>query len=340
MINFVLAVVVFGGIVFVHEFGHFIAAKSVGVTVHEFSIGFGPRITSVKYKGTDYSLRLLPFFSYVRWAGIEPGEEPSEGNYLQKSVLQRAFVLAAGSASYFLLAAFLFSLLFGVVGVGQPTTVIQEVVPGYAAEKAGIRSGDKVIAVDGKPTNDWDTVVATIHASSGKRIVFTIERGGRTTSMDVIPTANPDDPSKGFIGIRPAMIAQRLSPGRAILSGVSQTYAVTVMWFKGLVMMVTGRVRADVIGPVGIVQMIGEASRFGLASVAGLAAAMAVNLGALNLLPIPALDGSKLIFVLVEAIRGRPVDPEKENMVHLIGFAILLLVAVFITYKDILKIAT
>lgn len=341
MINLILAIVIFGFLVFVHELGHFLVAKAVGITVEEFSIGFGPPVVSVKKDDTHYSLRLLPFFSYVRMRGAEPGDEgEAEGSFNSKSVLQRFAVVGAGPFMYFLLASLLFAVIFSAIGVGQPTTVVHEVVPGYPAERAGIRAGDRILSIGGTAARDWETIVLTIHANPGKSLPVVVERAGKQVTFEIVPAQNPDDPARGFIGIRPDTTITKMHPLRAIVAGVGQTFSVVALWFRGIVMMITRKVQADVVGPVGIIQMIGEASRLGVASVLALAAAMAANLGMLNLLPFPALDGSRLAFLVVEAIRGKPVDPEKEAMVHLVGLAILLALGVFITYKDIIRIAT
>ncbi len=340
MSNFIVSIFIFGFLVFVHEFGHFIVARRVGITVHEFSLGFGPRIASFVSKGTQFSFRLLPFFSYVRMAGEQGEEGETKGGFLQKSVWQRMAVIGAGPVSFFVLAAVLFAALFAFAGVGQPTTIIQEAVKGFPADVAGLRSGDKIVAMNGQPVKDWDSVVRVIHDNPDRKVVFTIERGSKTMSVDVMSSRNPDDPTIGYVGVRPTVEMVKQNPATAVVSGIVHTGAVTVLWAKGLIMMITGKVEADLIGPVGIVQLIGQASRYGLVSLTSLAAAMAANLGALNLLPIPALDGGKLLFLVVEAIRGKPIDPEKENMVHFIGFALMIMLAVFIAYKDILRITS
>jgi len=182
--------------------------------------------------------------------------------------------------------------------------------------------------------------VLTIHRNLNESLPVEIERSGQTLVLELVPIPNPDDPSRGFIGIRPATMVSRLGPAQAVVAGVGQTFGVVLLWFRGIMMMITREVQADVVGPVGIIQMIGEASKLGMANVLALAAAMAANLGMLNLLPFPALDGSRLAFLLVEAVRGKPIDPEKEAMVHLVGLAVLLALGVFITYRDILRIAT
>jgi len=338
--NFVVSIFIFGFLVFIHEFGHFIVARRVGITVHEFSLGFGPRIASFVNKGTEFSIRLLPFFSYVRMAGEQGEEGEAKGSFLEKSVWQRMAVIGAGPLSFFVLAAVLFAGLFAFAGVGQPTTIIQEAVKGFPADVAGLRPGDKIVAMNGQPVKDWDSVVRVIHDSPDRKVVFTIERDSKTMSLDVMSSRNPDDPTIGYVGVRPTVEMVRQNPAAAVVSGIVQTGAVTVIWAKGLIMMISGKVEADLIGPVGIVQLIGQASRYGLVSLISLAAAMAANLGALNLLPIPALDGGKLLFLVVEAIRGKPIDPEKENMVHFIGFALMIVLAVFIAYKDILRITS
>lgn len=333
-----LALVILGVLIFAHELGHFLAAKKAGVRVEEFALGFGPRLLSVQRGETRYSLRALPVGGFVRMAGTNPLEGPIDSRgFLKKSVGQRVSVLLAGPAMNFVLAILLFAIIFSALGVEMPTLVISDILEGHPAEKAGLVEGDRIVSIDGVTLNDWTHLVTTINGSLGEQITLVVERDGEQRIVDLTPKPRPEDPSLGFIGISPQVVAIRQGPLTALRNGLSYTLAVSALWIKGLIMMVLGQAKVDVAGPVGITQLIGEASRMGLRSLLYLSAALSANLGILNLLPIPALDGSRLAFLLVEGLRGRPVDPEKENLIHFLGFALLMLLALVVTYRDILR---
>lgn len=336
--SFILALIAFGLLITIHEFGHYLVAKRVGIRVHEFSIGIGPRLAGVKAGETLYSLRLLPLFGFVRMAGTEPGEVvPDDRGFNQKGVLERMAVIAAGPGMNFLLAVVLFSLIYGVVGVFDERTVIGGLVPGSPAAQAGLEPGDRVIMVDGQAVANWGEMVRAIQRNPNRAIGLSVLRGGSELDVRVTPVVDPET-GKGFIGIRRSLV--RFGPLASVQQGLLQTGAVVAVWFKSIFLILTGRIQAEVAGPVGIVQMLQEASEVSIGYFLFLAAALSATVGLINLLPIPALDGSRLVFLTVEGVRGRPVDPAKENFIHFLGFALLLLVAVVVTYRDILRLGT
>jgi regulator of sigma E protease len=331
-----VSVAVLGVLVLFHEVGHFLAAKRFGVMVHEFAIGLGPRLTSLRRGETEYSLRVLPFGGFVRMAGTE-GEPAEAGrNFGDKPVWQRMGVIAAGPTMNFVLAVLLLTTIFAVVGVNLPTRTLAEVVPGSPAHQSGLRAGDEITRVNGAPVREWMEVVAVIQRNAGRPVELEVRRAGELLRVQVTPVASePEGP--GVIGVRSLLVLRRLAPLPALREGVVQTFGIVVFWVRNLVLMVMRKVQADLAGPVGIGQLIGEATRLGVVNLMYLTAVLSANLGLINLLPIPALDGSRLIFLGVEGVRGRPVDPEKENFIHLVGFALLIAAAILITFRDLVR---
>lgn len=332
-------VLVFGGLVFVHELGHFLVAKRVGVMVHEFALGFGPRLLARRRGETVYALRLLPLGGFVRLAGMYPPRDPSEvpppgRGFNDKTVLQRMAVAAAGPLMNVGVAVLLLAVLLAVVGVRLPVPVVAGVEPGRPAAAAGLQPGDAIVAVDGTPVRQWVQVQRAIAASPGRPLTLTLRRDGREVTVTVTPDTVD---GHGFLGVRPQVAVRRLGPLTALAEGVRWTGDLVRLTGQGLMAVLRGREEADLLGPVGIGQQIGAASRQGLGALLFLAALLSVNLGLLNLLPFPALDGSRLAFLLLEAVRGRPVDPERENWIHAVGFALLMVLLLVVTYRDLLR---
>lgn len=341
----IFALIVFGLLIFVHEFGHFIVAKLVGIRVEEFSIGMGPKAFSTQKGETLYSIRLLPIGGYVKMTG-ETGIEEEDvlikndpKRFNNKTVAERAAVVVAGPLMNFFLAIVLFALVFAFFGIptADNSTIIGEIIPNSPAEKAGLESGDKIVAIDGQNVNEWSQMVKLIHSQPDKELNFTIERRGQTLKYQITPQLDPDN-NIGLIGVTPSTYWDKANPLKAIGLACQRTWDIIKLTFLGIIQMVSGQMGAgDVAGPVGIIQMIGESARFGLIYLINLTALISINLGLLNLLPIPALDGSKLIFLGIEGIRGKPIDVQKENMVTIIGFALLMTLMLFVTYQDIVR---
>lgn len=332
-----MTILAFGLIIVVHELGHFLGARAAGVRVEEFAIGFGPPLLRWRSPKTLYSLRLLVILGgYVRMAGMDAAsKDPADrGAFYNKTVRQRALVFAAGPAMNFILAVILFFVVFGVVGVAGPTLEVAEVRTGYPAATAGIRPGDEVLAVDGRPVADWAALVAAIQGRAGQEVRLLVARGAERLHFEVVPIA---EGGRGLIGIVPASAVATYPPLTALGRGFGETFAFTVAWIRGLALIIAGRGAADVTGPVGIARMLGQAASVGASNFLFLLALVSVNIGLANLLPIPVLDGSRLVFLGVEAVRGRPIDPRRENLVHLMGFMFLMALFVILTYRDLLQ---
>ncbi|MGE5484260.1 MAG: M50 family metallopeptidase [Ignavibacteriales bacterium] len=322
-------------LMFFHELGHFLAAKASGMNVLEFSLGFGPRIASFKFRETQYSLRLIPLWAY---AGMEEHSDPPGRGYFDKSVWARMGSAIGGPAGSLLLAAVLFTVTFSFVGMPHPTTVIDQVLPGYPAEAVGLQKGDRITRVNGAPVTEWESVSQALRGSPGTKVRLTVMRGGEEKDIDVVPSRNQD--GTGVVGIVAASEIRREGVLRGIRDGFMETLLVGKAWIQALVQVITGRVAAEIIGPVGIGQMIAEASTGGLWNALLLIGMYSAVIGLANLLPVPMLDGGKIAFLIVEAVRGRPVDPEKEGLVHAIGFVVLFALAILVTFRDIQRLFT
>ncbi|MGI6662986.1 MAG: RIP metalloprotease RseP [Bacillota bacterium] len=340
MPEIILAIVLLGILVTFHELGHFLAGRNAGVYIHEFAIGMGPVLFSWQGGETKYTIRMIPLGGFNRFAGEDARDkEDDEGlplNRLLSSLSpgKRAGIIFAGPLANLLIAAFAFFIVFSIVGIYMPTTTIAEVMPGYPADFAGIRPGDKVLAINETPIQSWEDLTSAIRPSSGQTISLTLERDEKQIEVPMVPI---EMGGAGVIGIRPTSTLERMNPVLGLYQGVKETLLVSSMWIQGIIGMLAGTVAPEVTGPIGITQILGEAARTGPGELAYLFGALSANLGLINLLPIPALDGSRLIFLAVEKLRGKPLDPEKESLVHFIGFFLLISVFVFVSYKDILR---
>jgi len=340
MLTTLAFIFVFGLVVLVHELGHFLVAKKVGIRVDEFGLGFGKRLLAVRYGETTYSLNLIPLGGFVKLAGMDGEEETdSSRSYNGKNVWQKMAVIVSGSLMNFLLAFLLFSLIFTWFGVPvniSNSTTVGNLLPGYPAEKAGLQPGDEILAVNGQKAANWEQVVQMVNANPNKPTVFTIARGEEQFQVKITPRLEKER-KVGLIGITPKIISQKLGLWAAVKNGFLETIGITWAIMVGLKQMITGQLASDVSGPLGIAQMAGQAAKTGMENLLRLTAVLSINLGLFNLLPIPALDGGRLFFLGIEALRGRPMEPQKEGMVHLIGFMLLLFLLVVVTYKDLTR---
>lgn len=345
----IYSILVLALIILVHEVGHFVAARRAGIQVYEFSLGFGPRIASVNKKKegeeprqdqTEFSLRLFPIGGYVRMAGESPDDEDSPWGLNKATPLQRMGVLAAGPGMNFVLAVFLFVCAFTLIGIPEPIdkAVIGEVVTGQPAAEAGMLKGDRVVNIGGQNVETWEQLVSAIHASKpGEDLPLVIERQGEILEIAAIPEFNVTT-KVPVLGISPTVSFHKSGLWDGIKAGFVNTYMTTVLMLQGLVQIITGTVSTtELAGPVGITRMIGDAAQGGLVYLINFTAMLSINLGVINLLPFPALDGSRIVFSGLEMVRRRPLDPEREGMIHLIGFIILMSLIALVTYNDILN---
>ncbi|WJQ79355.1 RIP metalloprotease RseP [Brevibacillus brevis] len=264
---------------------------------------------------------------------VKDGQEvqiaPLNRQFKGKTVSQRFWAIFAGPAANFLLAFVLFIVIGFLYGVPNGS-ILGNVIPGGPAAQAGLLPGDKVIAIQGQPVSSWKDVVEKISKAPDQQLTFEYERNGQRMTMPV--KVGKDENNVGKIMVTNATT---FAPGEVLKSGATNTYDFTVMILKSLGMLVTGEYGLkDLSGPVGIFKMTGEVAQQGMAILLKWAAVLSINLGLFNLLPLPALDGGRLAFLGVEALRGRPVDPHKEGMVHFLGFAFLMLLILVVTWND------
>jgi regulator of sigma E protease len=345
-VDFLWAIPVFGLLVFIHELGHFAVAKYCDIKVHEFSIGFGPALAGFDKGETRYSLRLVPLGGYVRMAGMEDGDQDDPRGFNRKSVGARASVIAAGPLMNFVLAALLYSAFLVMVGtdqvnipvLGEVPVTCQATVSGQAVTRpcpayaAGLREGDLVKSINAQPVKDWQDILRLVSSSEGKPINFVVMRGGAQQEIRMEPIFSED---RWIVGIR--WETRPMPLGKALVQGPVMTAKTLGAMVVGLVEMITGRTKPQLAGPVGITRTIAEQAARGWDNLLLLTAFLSINLGLFNLLPIPALDGSRLAFIGVEAVRGRRVDPQRENMVHFVGFLLLVGLMLVITYGEVVR---
>jgi len=352
----------FGLVVFVHEVGHFVAARLSGMAVHEFSIGFGrPRLLGFRRGETTYSFRLWPFFSYVRVAGMEPGDEHPNG-YNTKSRLAQAFVLALGCIMNFALGVAIF-VFIGMV-LGKPVEVtksVHRVIAGDPAAEAGIMPGDMLVGVNGEIDMSLEDIQKAIQEHPGDPITLEIERDGERLGIPITPKKVPvpelrtpegekveGQPDKaelvyrtiGRIGVVFTVRTEKMGVWESVKAGFLDTFGMVLFLVKYLVGVIAGKMPLMLQGPVGVAHILYEDAQTGLTSFLGTVAALTIGIGFLNLLPIPPLDGSRLVITGIEAILRRPIDKRKENLVHLIGMSALLALLVILTYKDVVHLIT
>ncbi|MEW5921094.1 MAG: RIP metalloprotease RseP [Bacillota bacterium] len=330
----IASVLIFGLLIFVHELGHYLAAKRAGIKVLEFALGFGKELIAWEKGDTRYTLRFFPLGGFCRLLGEDPDDRRQEGNFQDKSIPSRFAVIAAGPVMNFALAVLLFTLMyFFFLGVPQQhSTRIGEVISGSRAQQAGLQSGDVILSVDGVDVQNWQEVVSRINASPEREILLHLRRNGEEHIVSVTPA---EQQGKGLIGITPVYKKFMFLP--SMVWGFNYTWFFIKLIFVSFYQMITGAIPADVAGPVGIVAVVGEVMQTGLSNLFSLAAIISINLGIINLLPIPALDGSRLLFLTLEGIRGKPIDPQKEGFIHFIGFAVLIMLMIFISFQDIFR---
>ena len=344
-IAFVLVLCV---LVFIHELGHYLAARWCGVHVEVFSIGFGRAIATWKDSvGTVWKLAWLPLGGYVKLHGQErPGDASEEvragwiagRTFHQKRVGARAFVVAAGPLANFLLAMVLFALLFATVGRPVTQPVAGDVLADSAAARAGLQVDDRIVAIGGSPIGSFEDIQRIVAARPAERLTLTVQRGGATLDLPVLTDQRDAGGGRmvGMLGIRGGKVDyQQLSLPAALWGGVVQTWQVTADTIASLGQMISGRRGTeDLGGPLRIAQLSGQVAQLGIASLISFIALLSVNLGLINLFPIPILDGGHLLFYFAEAVRGRPIPPRAQEYGFRAGLALLAMLFVFATWND------
>jgi regulator of sigma E protease len=344
VLSFLAFIFVIGLLVTFHEFGHFIFARLFGIKVLSFSIGYGPPIFSYRGKETEFSIRLLPLGGFVKMAGMEgnpiEGYEEAQVPQVQrfdgKPIWQRILVVLAGPLMNIVLSILLVFVVFLAIGVPAQELRVIEVIPGGPADRAGLQAGDMVLQVNGKAM-DLESFVSFLSQNAGKEIELTIQRRGETKRITVVPEWDENEGRalvRAVFGINNRRVNPLLALGKS-------TYTV-INWFLlsivGLLYTLLGRLPLELTGPLGIAQMAGQAASLGFLNLLMFSAIISVFLAIFNLLPIPLLDGGHLLLFLVEKIRGKPLEQEKIGLIYLIGILFIFLLAVFVTYQDVMRI--
>jgi regulator of sigma E protease len=342
-------IVTLGVLIFIHELGHFIVAKRVGIRVEKFSLGFPPNIFSKQVGETTYCIGVIPLGGYVKMIGENPDEESTGAPYefMSKTILQRAAVIFAGPFMNYILALVLFTSLFlrGTPVVDPDHVIVGSVEKSDPAYKAGLQEGDQIIAVDGKPTNSFDSVRIAINSKIMAPVHVTWLRGNDTLQADITtrleaqPNATGGMDSIGVIGFSQKI--QRYESGgilEACKHGFITTHTIVWETVKFVKKLVTGQVSPKLLGgPLFIAQQSGKEASKGVASLIFFMALLSVNLAVLNVLPIPVLDGGHLLFLAIERVRGTPLSMKARAMAQQVGIVFLFGVILLVTYNDILR---
>jgi len=338
LLTAIWAILIFCVLIFVHEFGHFITAKLSGMTVHEFSIGMGPKIFGLSKNNTTYNLRLLPLGGFVKLEG-EDGESDDSGAFCNMSAFKRFIVLFAGAFMNVVIGFLIFAIIFSNTSLIASNTV-GSVVEDSAFEKAGIKEGDTVVYMKGEKysssIHSFRDITLFLSLNGDSSATITFNRDGNEFTKIIKPTSTPDS-EKAIFGMTPGRYK------KGFLNTIRLAFWECVFVIKSVYLslwwLITGAIPASSMsGPVAIVGEIGAAAKMGWQSVLNLAGFISVNLGVMNLLPIPALDGGRILFLLIEKIRGKKMNPELEGTINFVFFALLIILMFIVTVSDVNKI--
>ncbi len=346
MLTTLVFILILGILVIVHEFGHFIAAKKSGVRVEKFSVGFGPKVFSVKKNKTEYAVSALPLGGFVKLAGDNFEEfKGAPDEYFSQPIYKRFRIIFCGPLLNYILGFLFFWIIF-CVGYPTLTNKVGEVMVGYGAQEAGLVAGDRIISIEGRSVKNWEEIQQAIHANSKmQELKVRILRGGEESSLAIKlrQTTQPDalgqKRSLGLIGIKPdakeSIVVRHGFFQSAYYSG-KKTVDLTVMTYKALWLMISGKlpVKESVTGPVGMFIITSEVTKMGIIALMQWIALLSVSLGIFNLLPIPALDGGHIFLLLIEKIRGKGLSQKADEIFSKAGFGFIILAAVLVFLND------
>ena len=350
--TFLSAIVLLGILIFVHEIGHFLFAKLLGVRVLKFSLGFGPKLIGRKYGNTEYLISSIPLGGYVKMLGEESGDELKEEEkpfaYKYQPVWKRFMIVFAGPIFNLFFAAFIFVFIF-LYGVPVLLPEIGEVMEQSPARAAGLMKGDKIMEIGGVAINQWDEMTTIIHKNPDKSSSFKIRRDNNIINISITPERKKikdifgEEKEIGLIGIKPSgsSFIKREGIVRAVTSGIIRTFDISVLTVVGVIKLIQRIVPPEAIGgPILIFQMAGQQASLGAMNFFVFMAVISINLGVLNLLPIPILDGGHLMFLTIEAIKRKPISEKAMMIAQRVGLAIIITLMVFALYNDIMRIIT
>jgi regulator of sigma E protease len=351
LISFIICL---GLLIFVHEFGHFLIAKLFGVKVERFSLGFGPKLVSYQWGETEYLISAFPLGGYVKMYGEQRGEEvpPSEKrrSFSHKPVWQRFLIVFAGPFSNLVFAVFLFFIIFSIAGLPllKPTTMIGQVQPGSPAATMGLKAGDKILSLDGQKIKQWEEISPAIQQSDGKPVKLTVERDGKVLTVSGQPEREESKNIFGevtgkrwLLGIsRPEEIYYKeVSLLSALDAALAQTWGFIYLTVMGIIKIIEKVVPASELGgPILIAQMAGQQMKAGWLNLFHFMGLLSVNLGILNLIPIPILDGGHLAFFSIEAVMRKPLSIRTQEVWQQIGLMLLAALMIFVFYNDLIRV--
>jgi regulator of sigma E protease len=336
--------VALGLVIFLHESGHFIACRRLGVRVEKFAFGFGPELLGFTgASGTRFSICAIPFGGFVKPAGEEPsaGVQPMADEYFGQPWNRRLIIVYAGPAMNYILAFTLFTGLIWLKGLPEASkeAVIGNIVVGMAADKAGLELGDRIQAFDGRQVEGWEDMASSIHRSADQEIDLTVLRGDKTLDVKLVPRKD-EASGNGVIGIMAKMDYKPVGPIGAMSEGARMCWTQTKQTVLTIGSKIWKRERPDLAGPVGIFQMVSRAARAGWEEFIFLIGFISVAIGFFNLLPLPLLDGGHGAFYFWEGLAGKRLTPETQEKANTVGLAFLLSLLAFATYNDVLRIRT
>lgn len=336
------AIFVFGLLVLVHEFGHFITAKMTGMRVDEFAIGFGHKLISRKYGETVYSLRAIPLGGFNDIAGMDPDNNTAgERGFCAKPVLSRMVVILAGATMNFILPIVLFFMIYATIGVEKPSTepVIGNVIQGMSAEKAGLKEGDRILSVDGLEVSTWKEFTDKLKGvAEGQNVSLRYKRGEEISEVMVSPKFNKQE-NRALVGVQSSTVYEEKSVPESFALAIEHTEKITVFMIESIVRLFKEPGQTEnLAGPIGIVQMSGQVAERGFIPLLNFAALLSINLGIINLLPVPVLDGGHFVNLFIEAVRGKPLGSKAVAYTQRIGIALLLMLMLFATKNDLVRV--
>ena len=344
-------IIALGVLIFFHELGHFLVARLFGVGVEKFSLGFGPTLIGKKIGRTNYILSAIPLGGYVKMVGENPGADIDPADisvsFTHKHVFKRILIVAAGPFFNFFLAMIIFFGIFQITGTFLLKPSIGEVKENSPAYMAGLQKDDLIVAIDGSAIESWEEMAKAITGSKGRRIALSVRRGESIIAVDIMPelitTKNlfGDDIERYVVGITASgdVFSKDLTLFQAFSDSISQTYNISKLVVISIVKMIQGKISMKTVGgPIMIAEMAGQQAKQGAVNFIFFIALLSVNLGILNILPIPVLDGGHLVFFFIEAVTGHPVSIRIREIAQQVGIFMLIMLMIFVFYNDISRI--
>lgn len=338
MITVLASILVFGVLITVHELGHFLVAKATGMKVDEFAIGFGPLIYQNKTPETIYSLRLIPLGGYNKIAGMDSSDEEVKDGFMSKPLWARMLVILAGSGMNFILPFILFFSIFAISGMQVPVNepIVGTIIPNEPAAAAGMMPGDKILAIGGEKIATWNDLLKVMAKNGAQETVFQVDRAGSVRNYKITPNFNKEA-KRAMVGIAPKFTTKSMSVVESVRTAFTYEVRIITGMINGLKQIITRKSAAELSGPLGVAQMAGSVAEQGILPLLSFIAFLSINLAIINLLPVPALDGGHFVVLLIEGVRGKPLPLIWQERIQMVGIALLLLLTVFTTFKDITR---